>query len=72
MAKATRLAPEQLRALDQLRRIPSIEQFYLAGGSAIAWHLGHRQSVDLDLFSRSPERPSRPFSSAPRRFEEPG
>lgn len=53
MAKATGLAPEQLRALDRLKSAPGIERFYLAGASAITWHLGHRRSVDLDLFSKS-------------------
>lgn len=24
--------------------------FYLVGGTAIAWHLGHRRSIDFDLF----------------------
>jgi hypothetical protein len=30
---------------------PLIRDFYLAGGSAIALHLGHRVSVDLDFFT---------------------
>jgi len=51
MAKTPRLAKEQLRALDRLSELPGIEQFYLAGASAIAWHIGHRRSLDLDLFS---------------------
>jgi hypothetical protein len=54
VAKAARLAPEQLRALDRLRKLPEFAPFYLAGASAIAWHLHHRQSLDLDLFSKSP------------------
>jgi hypothetical protein len=28
--------------------------FYLAGGTAVALHLGHRRSVDLDWFTTSP------------------
>jgi len=28
--------------------------FYLVGGTAIALHLGHRRSIDFDLFSPSP------------------
>jgi hypothetical protein len=54
MAKTTGLAPEQLRALDRLTELPGIERFYLAGASGIAWHLNHRRSFDLDLFTRSP------------------
>ncbi len=28
-----------------------IEETYLAGGSALALHLGHRQSIDFDFFT---------------------
>ena len=34
-----------------LGQAPWIGDFYLAGGSAAALHLGHRVSVDLDFFS---------------------
>jgi hypothetical protein len=33
-------------------------RFYLAGGTALALQLGHRQSVDLDYFSPSEDIPS--------------
>lgn len=29
-----------------------VSDFYLAGGTALALHLGHRESVDLDFFSQ--------------------
>jgi hypothetical protein len=50
-----RLSPEQLRALDRLRREPAFAGLCLVGGSAIAAHLGHRRSLDLDLFSQDGE-----------------
>lgn len=31
-----------------------MRQFYLAGGTALALHLGHRQSRDLDFFTQNP------------------
>ncbi|HIP95763.1 MAG TPA: hypothetical protein EYH32_00930 [Anaerolineae bacterium] len=31
--------------------MPAVAPFYLAGGSAIALHLGHRTSVYLDFFT---------------------
>lgn len=34
---------------------PRMEQFYLAGGTALALRLGHRQSHDLDFFTRDPQ-----------------
>jgi hypothetical protein len=33
--------------------------FYLAGGTAIALHIGHRQSIDFDLFTPSKLKKSR-------------
>lgn len=36
--------------LDQPREIPILAPFYLADGTGLALHLGHRHSVDLDLF----------------------
>jgi len=29
-------------------------EFYLVGGTAIALHIGHRRSIDFDLFKKSP------------------
>lgn len=53
MAAATGLADPQLRALDRLSRVPALASFYLADGTAIAFHVGHRRSLDIDLFSLS-------------------
>jgi hypothetical protein len=53
VAKAPTLAPEQLRTLDRLKKLPAMRAFYLAGATAITWHIRHRRSADLDLFSRS-------------------
>jgi predicted nucleotidyltransferase component of viral defense system len=39
------------RLLKQLGQFPTVAPFYLAGGSAVALHLGHRISVDLDFFT---------------------
>jgi hypothetical protein len=46
-----------LRLWASLSRIPALRSFYLAGGSGLALHLGHRQSNDLDFFSRRSFRP---------------
>lgn len=53
MGKAKDLAEAQRRALARLKELPALSEFYLAGGSAIAYHLSHRRSNDLDLFSSS-------------------
>jgi len=39
------------QAFHQIARLPFIKSFYLAGGTGLALHLGHRFSVDLDFFS---------------------
>ena len=40
-----------------LSAYPSLPSSYLAGGSGLALHLGHRRSDDLDFFSRRLFRP---------------
>jgi hypothetical protein len=46
---------------NQLQILPLIKQFfreyYMVGGTAIALHLGHRRSIDFDLFKYSPIKP---------------
>jgi hypothetical protein len=47
------LSPLQQRILDAVAR--GLEGVFLSGGTALgAVYLGHRQSVDLDLFTREP------------------
>jgi hypothetical protein len=44
----------QPKTLDLLKRIcndPTLNQFYLVGGTALALQMGHRLSIDLDMFS---------------------
>lgn len=46
---------------NQVQLLPLVKQFkkefYLVGGTAIALHLGHRRSIDFDLFKFSPIKP---------------
>ncbi len=51
MGESTDLAEEQQRALERLRAVRALDDYYLAGGSAVAYHLHHRRSRDIDLFS---------------------
>lgn len=39
------------KLFERLTRLPFISDFYLAGGTGLAIHLGHRFSDDLDFFS---------------------
>ena len=46
--------PVALQALiERLAQLAPVRAFYLAGGTGLALHLGHRRSVDLDWFSRA-------------------
>lgn len=51
MAKTSRLPAKQLQLLARLKKVRSLDGFYLVGGSAVGWHFGHRRSADLELFS---------------------
>jgi hypothetical protein len=48
------LPPQGQGALELLSSAGILQDFYLAGGTALALHLGHRLSEDLDFFSPSP------------------
>jgi len=52
----------EILSSDQLKMLPYIKQFsrsfYMVGGTAIALHLGHRRSIDFDLFTFSQLRKS--------------
>ncbi len=45
------VSPNALELLKELQELPLLENFYLVGGTALALHLGHRISVDLDFFT---------------------
>ena len=52
------LPEPQMACLRQLAPIATALDFYLAGGTAVALHLGHRRSVDFDWFAnRFPGQP---------------
>ena len=42
--------PGTLQLLKQLQKLPVLKESRLVGGTALALQLGHRKSVDLDLF----------------------
>ena len=46
------LTPEQVNLLPLVKRFA--RDFYLVGGTAIALQIGHRQSIDFDLFTIKP------------------
>jgi hypothetical protein len=56
MATRSVISAGQRRALAVLSQLRVVaDDLYLAGGVAVAMHLGHRTSLDLGFFSRSSE-----------------
>jgi hypothetical protein len=57
------LPPAQRQLWHELNQVPA--EFTLYGGTAIALHLGHRQSVDFDFFGSRPFDPAKLQASIP-------
>lgn len=57
------LPPAQRRLWDELAAVPP--EFVLYGGTALALHLGHRQSVDFDFFGSRPLDPAQLVPAIP-------
>jgi hypothetical protein len=57
------LPPAQRQLWTELDQVPA--EFTLYGGTAIALHLGHRQSVDFDFFGSRPFDPAQLQASIP-------
>jgi hypothetical protein len=57
------LPKPQRRLWDELAAIPP--EFVLYGGTAVALHLGHRQSLDFDFFGNRPFDPAKLTASIP-------
>ena len=51
MLQTRTVEPRTLELLRELMRVKTLESFYLVGGTALALQLGHRISIDLDLFT---------------------
>ncbi len=49
------LSKEQIKLLPFVKKFS--REFYLVGGTAIALHIGHRRSIDFDLFKNKPISP---------------
>lgn len=43
---------ETLKLLKKLMSDPNLREFSLVGGTALSFYLGHRKSIDLDLFRK--------------------
>lgn len=46
------IAPETFKLCQELQELPELANFFLVGGTSLALQLGHRNSIDIDLFTR--------------------
>lgn len=51
------LPPKTKIALNNIKKMPDLTDFYLSGGTALSLQLGHRESEDLDFFSQKDFNP---------------
>jgi Nucleotidyl transferase AbiEii toxin, Type IV TA system len=47
------ISPQTFLLIQQLQDINGFKDFYLVGGTALALQLGHRNSIDIDLFTQN-------------------
>ena len=45
------ISPHTFQLIQQLQSLPELSGFYLVGGTSLALQLGHRNSIDIDLFT---------------------
>ena len=62
------VAPATLGLLNQLMTIDALEGFALVGGTNLSLQLGHRLSIDLDLFTNQPFDTSKVKSAIEKNF----
>lgn len=51
MLQTRTIEPRTLELLKSLMTLPSVDPFFLVGGTSLALQMGHRVSIDLDLFT---------------------
>ena len=44
------IAPQTFKLIQDLQSLPELKDFFLVGGTSLALQLGHRNSIDIDLF----------------------
>ncbi|WP_044234370.1 nucleotidyl transferase AbiEii/AbiGii toxin family protein [Haliscomenobacter hydrossis] len=54
MLQTRTVEPGTLGLLKELMAMEPLQQFYLVGGTSLALQMGHRISIDLDLFTAEP------------------
>lgn len=52
------VSPKTFTLIRELQQVPELEKFVLVGGTALALQIGHRNSIDIDLFTDGPFHPN--------------
>ena len=47
------ITPHTFQLIQQLQNLPELAHFYLVDGTSLALQLGHRNSIDIDLFTQN-------------------
>ena len=47
------IAPGTFKLIQELQAISKLRDFFLVGGTSRALQLGHRNSIDIDLFTQN-------------------
>ncbi len=61
--------PKTLELLRKLMLLPELKDFFLVGGTSLALQLGHRISIDIDLFTQNDFDTKKLFSKLNKQFE---
>ena len=63
------VSPKTFSLIQQLQSLPELKGFFLVGGTALALQLGHRNSIDIDLFTQNHFNPQHLGSFLKTKFE---
>jgi len=63
------IKPETVVLIQQLQALPFLKEYYLVGGTALALQLGHRNSIDIDLFTRNDFDPASILNQLQKQFD---
>ena len=47
------IKPATFKLIQELQQKPFLKEFYLVGGTSLALQMGHRNSIDIDLFTQN-------------------
>ncbi|MDR6969484.1 hypothetical protein J2X31_003515 [Flavobacterium arsenatis] len=52
MLQTQTVSPELLELLGKIMKLNQFDDFLLVGGTSLALQIGHRNSIDIDLFGK--------------------